>query len=79
MFSSERLVVLEEPGGEVVASIFVDGSLVEVDVTLRGDEAVPGRIKVELRQAKQRLNVFLPAADAEHGRVVSLSADLLVA
>lgn len=79
MFSSERLVVLEEPGGGEVVSIFVDQSLVEVDDEPSGDVAVVGRLRVELSHANQRMNVFLPAASAEHGRVVSVSADLLVA
>lgn len=78
MFSSERLVVIEEPGQGELLSIFVDGSLVEVDSELRSDEPVWGRLRVDFSRVAERLNVFLPVTSPEHGRVVSLAAELLV-
>lgn len=78
MFSSERVVVIEEPGKGEVASIFVDKSLVEVDAEPRDEAPVPGLLRVEVGHVAGRMNVFLPAASPEHGRVVSLPAGLLV-
>ena len=78
MFRSERLVVIEEPGRGELLSIFVDGSLVEVDTELRSDHPVDGRLRVEVSRAAERINVFLPVPSAEYGRVVSLPSALLV-
>lgn len=78
MFSSERVVVIEDPGRGEIASIFVDKSLVEVDVEPRNETAVPGLLRVEVGPVADRMNVFLPVASPEQGRVVSLPAGLLV-
>jgi len=77
MFSSERIVVIEEPGKGVVTSLFVDRTLVEIDGELRSDAPVPGRLRVEVGPVADRMNVFLPVSSLEHGRVVSLPATLL--
>jgi len=77
MFSSERIVVIEEPGKGVVTSLFVDRTLVEIDGELRNDAPVPGRLRVEVGPVADRMNVFLPVSSVEHGRVVSLPATLL--
>lgn len=79
MFSHEQVVVIEEPSGDEITSLFVDKTLVESEGEPRRKRPVPGRLRVEGTPRGERVNVFLPVACLVHGRVISVSADLFSA
>jgi hypothetical protein len=73
MFSNERLVEIEVPGRNEIA-LFVDASLVETDDHVERGRAVTGLLRVEASPQTYTgtVNVMLPVASAELGRVVAI-------
>ncbi len=75
MFSNERIVVIEEPSGDEISSIFVDETLVRAEGEPRRGRPVSGRVKVDATPKGDRANVFLPVSCPVHGRYISVPAN----
>jgi hypothetical protein len=80
MFSNEWLVVIEDLGEKEIASFLVDRSFVQVAEQPRQQQPVMGKLLVAVghEQTAGRVNITLPVASGEVGRVVTLPSGHLV-
>jgi hypothetical protein len=79
MFSKEVCVVLEDEPGREIASIFVHRGLVRTESKPRRGRPVPGLLRVSAARDGNLFNVFLPAETIEHGWVIGVVPELIVA
>ncbi len=79
LFEHERLAIVEDPVGTVVASVVVDSSLVRTETEPKRDVPVPGSLRIRLLEDAELANVALPASSLERGRVIAVSRQLLIA
>lgn len=77
MFSNERLVMIEGPGGDELVSFLVDEHIVQVSEAPTPERAVDGLLRVQASAGGARVKVMLPVSTAELGRVVSVPLELL--
>ena len=77
LFEHERLVHIENAAGDRVASLVVDRALVEEERRPGPNLRSLGRVRVEPLSIEGMATVALPTPSIEHGRVISIEAELL--